>query len=886
MNIKKLLVAFICFLSFTSFSQNLDKIPYVQGEVLIQIDDNKNIRNVTNDLFYVNGVKIDINIEKSVSKPTNIWLLSFDETKISHAEIINHLYNQKNVRVAQNNHYVTDRATTPNDTDFGSQWHHINNGGSGGTADADIDSDEAWDITTGGLTALGDEIVVCVLEGGGADWDHPDLIDNHWVNVNEIPNDGIDNDNNGYVDDYNGWNEPNGNDIISAGNHGTQVSGMIGAKGNNSSLVTGINWDVKIMQVQNGSIGNANNPNEANVIAAYTYPLIMRKMYNASGGTEGAFVVATNASWGIDQADPANAPLWCGFYDTLGVHGILNCGATTNSALDVDAVGDLPTACSSDYMISVTATDNTDVRDFSGYGQTTIDVGAPGSNIYTTSNGGGAGNTSGTSFASPLTAGTIGLLYSVPCPSLIALAKANPQQAADQIRTALLNGVDPKANLTTETVTGGRINAFNSLNLLLTDCDSSSCITPFAIASANVTDVNAEISWGSVAASGGFNIQYREQGSSTWTTISSATSPNTLNGLTACTTYEVQIQSQCSGSNSSYSQIFTFQTDGCCEAPSTITPNVTSDTEATINWNNVLAATSYNARYKATSSSTWVDITGATFPLNLTGLDVCEEYEFQIQTVCVDGPTAYSPSVTFTTTGCGACFDITYCPSNSANSATEWIETVELNTINNTSGNDGGYADFSGISTDLEQDESYDITLTPGYSFLQYSEYFNAWIDYNHDGDFDDAGEHVYDAGNVTTVAVTGNFTVPTNATLGLTKMRVSMRYNQAAGSCDTGIDYGEIEDYCVNIVKSTGIHNLGSIAFKLFPNPTNQDFTLETEQGSNIEIYNELGELVYKQNNLSNIETISIANVPVGIYMVKLSKSNRISNSKLIVTK
>ena len=113
------------------------------------------------------------------------------------------------------------------------------------------------------------------------------------------------------------------------------------------------------------------------------------------------------------------------------------------------------------------------------------------------------------------------------------------------------------------------------------------------------------------------------------------------------------------------------------------------------------------------------------------------------------------------------------------------------------------------------------------------------------------------------------------------------MRYNQAAGSCDTGIDYGEIEDYCINITeKPDGISSVNGLNFTLYPNPTNQNFTLETEQGSSIEIYNELGELVYKQNNLSSIETISVANLSVGIYMVQLSNNNRISNSKLIVAK
>lgn len=436
---------------------------YVPGEVLIRIDDPANLTPVVESVQIIDQAFTGLRVSKEVSKPVNIWLLVFDENAVSHEAVIQALYANKHVLVAQNNHYVQERLT-PNDPSFGSQWHHVN-----GT-DKDIDSDLAWDVTTGGTTANGDEIVVCVIEGGGADWSHPDLVANHWVNTAEIANNLIDDDGNGYVDDYDGWNSGNNTDNIATGAHGTQVTGMIGAVGDNNNNVVGANWDVKIMQVD-----MAGTLSEANVIAAYTYPLTMRELYTSSGGTEGAFVVATNASWGIDNANPASYPLWCDFYNTLGAAGILNCGATANNNVNIDVVGDMPTACSSPYMISVTATNNADVRTFSGYGQTTIDLGSPGASVFTTSNGGGSGSTSGTSFASPLTAGVIALMYSVPCQDLADLAMSDPQAAADQIRTALLDGVDPVANLTTETVTGGRLNANNSVQLILSGCGVPTC---------------------------------------------------------------------------------------------------------------------------------------------------------------------------------------------------------------------------------------------------------------------------------------------------------------------------------------------------------------------------------------------------------------------------
>ena len=84
----------------------------------------------------------------------------------------------------------------------------------------------------------------------------------------------------------------------------------------------------------------------------------MRALWNSSGGSQGAFVVATSSSWGIDGEDPGNHPVWCSFYTTLGEAGILSVGATTNSNLNVDTAGDMPTACSSPYMVGVGRTDH------------------------------------------------------------------------------------------------------------------------------------------------------------------------------------------------------------------------------------------------------------------------------------------------------------------------------------------------------------------------------------------------------------------------------------------------------------------------------------------------------------------------------------------------
>jgi len=198
---------------------------------------------------------------------------------------------------------------------------------------------------------------------------------------------------------------------------------------------------------------------EATVVEAYGYVFELRSRYEE---TNGAFVVSTNSSFGVDFGDPENFPIWCSMYDVMGSIGIISAAATANRDVDIDSVGDIPTACGSDFLLSVTNTTNSDTKHIAAYGATTIDLGAPGTTIYSTTSGGSYGYLTGTSMATPQVSGAIALMYSGACAGFINAYKSDPAAYALLVRRAILDGTDSISALNGITVSGGRLNIYNS----------------------------------------------------------------------------------------------------------------------------------------------------------------------------------------------------------------------------------------------------------------------------------------------------------------------------------------------------------------------------------------------------------------------------------------
>jgi len=223
-----------------------------------------------------------------------------------------------------------------------------------------------------------------------------------------------------------------------------------------------------------------------------------------------------------------------------------------------------------------------------------------------------------------------------------------------------------------------------------------------------------------------------------------------------------------------------------------------SDSTAQASWDAVAGAT-YDIRYRKTSSTVWTTTASLSASITLSGLTAVSQYEVQVRSKCSDGSTSnYSTSVNFTTTA----VQLNYCTSQGNNINDEYIQRVQLNTIDNVSGASSGYTDYTSISTDLTQGTTYTITVTPLWTATVYSEGYAVWIDYNYDGDFADAGELVWSTAATQNTPVSGSFTIPANSSQTATRMRVSMKYNGTPTSCES-FTYGEVEDYTVNIIGS-----------------------------------------------------------------------------------
>lgn len=318
---------------------------------------------------------------------------------------------------------------TPNDPRFGEQWYLHNTGQTGGTADADIDAPAAWDLTTGSRN-----VVIGVVDTG-IEYAHPELAANLWTNPGEVPGNNLDDDGNGVVDDVHGFNA-----ITRAGNanddqgHGTFGAGIIGAAGSNSVGIAGVAWQSSLMSLK--FLSASGSGTTADAIAAINYAVARKQA--------GVNLRALNNAWGGPSFSQA-------VYDAIAATnaaGILFVAVASSSAGNHDTLPSYPASYDLPNILVLTATDHNDaLASFASYGANSIDLGAPGVSMLSTTLG-GYSTASGISWSAAQVSGTAALLWSVA-----------PSLTVAQVKSTIMSTGDARASLAGRTVSGRRLNA-------------------------------------------------------------------------------------------------------------------------------------------------------------------------------------------------------------------------------------------------------------------------------------------------------------------------------------------------------------------------------------------------------------------------------------------
>ena len=332
--------------------------------------------------------------------------------------------------------YTTNNASSengaqafPNDQRFTELWGMHNP-----ATDVDIDGPDAWSISTG------DESIVVGVVDTGIDFNHPDLVDNIWINQGEIPGNGLDDDGNGVIDDIHGYNASanNGNPLDDNG-HGTHCAGTVGARGDNTQGVIGVNWNVKLMALK--FLDAAGAGSTQNAIEALEYAVRMKR--------SGVNLRVLNNSWGGPGFSQALAET----VEAVEAAGILFVAAAGNSGNDIDLAPSYPASYRNEAVISVAAIDQAgNLANFSNYGSESVDLAAPGVGVLSTHLNGRYRVLSGTSMAAPHVSGVAALLLST-----------EPLLSVSALKARLNTTIKPLATMNGLTRYAGMVNAGRAL---------------------------------------------------------------------------------------------------------------------------------------------------------------------------------------------------------------------------------------------------------------------------------------------------------------------------------------------------------------------------------------------------------------------------------------
>ena len=454
-----------------------------------------------------------------------------------------------------------------------------------------------------------------------------------------------------------------------------------------------------------------------------------------------------------------------------------------------------------------------------------------------------------------------------------------PTGAADgatRIRVSMKYNAIPTA---CETFTYGEVEDY-TINIVASGADTQAPSAPTNLTASNITQTTVDLSWTASTDNVGVAGYDVYQGANLLGTVT--TTSVSITGLSPSTSYSFSVRAKDAAGNIS---------------PASNTVSVTTlsppDTQAPTAPSNLLASnittTTVDLSWTASTDNVGVvgydvyqgasllgTVTGTA--ASVTGLTASTSYTFSVKAKDAAGNVSpASNSVNVTTLA----NTITYCNSQGNSTTDEWIQRVQLGSINNNSGNNGGYANYTNLSTTLVKGTSNTITITPAWSGTKYREAYRVWIDYNQDGDFNDSGEQVYSRSRTNATSVSGSFTVPAAALNGATRMRVSMKYNANSTSCEIFAD-GEVEDYTV-VISTTAGQNYnttstehGDFAFEIYPNPvkgTVLNVELLGVEATHFAVFNMLGQQVSKGVFTNSIH---VGELTSGVYFIEISNGEQ----------
>lgn len=426
------------------YAQGYASADYVKHEYIASLK--RDIRlNTLNEILAAYSIQAEV-----LNAQNKIYLLKF----INGLSEVDEQICLKKLDIIQKFHpnkILKERNCKPNDPFYNKQWNL-----------AFMGFEEVWCFNNNGITPLGDTIVLGIIDQG-CNCDITDISANLFINHKEIPNNNLDDDSNGYMDDYRGFNAVAGKgDKHPPNNHGTNVLSIAGANGNNGKFITGAAPKIKMLMCSASS--------EADAIECYYYFLKMKEDYYTFKGQFGAYLVASSTSLGLPEAFPEDHSAWCDVYDQLGTSGIINICATDNVDENIDNYGDIPGLCKSDYLIVVTNTDRSDTRAKAAFSKINVDLAASGELVPVMNLDSSVENSSGCSLSAPQVAAGAAYLHQFG-EKYAKICKSDPPQSALLMKNFILEGSKPIPALSQEISSGKRFDVNGAFTKLLSYCE-------------------------------------------------------------------------------------------------------------------------------------------------------------------------------------------------------------------------------------------------------------------------------------------------------------------------------------------------------------------------------------------------------------------------------